>query len=235
MSIPAQARRIHIEMYREEMKQQGLHVTTRSHKLSIVRRFYDAAVQAGLRETNPAAGVRGGKDQTPGEEKIKCLTAAALSHLLEVVPTDTLVGLRDRAIIALMAIHGLRRVEVERLDENSLYINEDLVSLEVRGKGNRMRQVYLRPDTYAALGDYLKSKHRNGLTGGGACFVSLSNRSRGQRISQALAQRDRGLLPQSILAQASRRFVSRTTSHLWHPRRERWRPGRTSARRAGTR
>ncbi len=181
---PARARRIHIEMYREEMKQQGLYVTTRSHKLSIVRRFYDAAVEAGLRQTNPAAGVRGGKDQTPGEEKIKSLTSAALSHLLEVVPTDTLVGQRDRAIIALMAIHGLRRIEVQRLDESSLHIDEDLVSIEVTGKGNRLRQIYLRPDTFGALAQYLKAKHSSGLPENGPCFVSLSNRSRGERISR---------------------------------------------------
>lgn len=181
---PAQARRIHIEMYREEMKQQGLRINTRSHKLSIVRRFYDSAVEAGLREDNPAAGVRGGKDQTPGEEKIKSLTGAALSRLLHVVPKETLVGKRDRAIIALMAIHGLRRVEVERMDEKSIVIQEDLVSVEVNGKGNRIRQIYLRPDTYRAVADYLIAKHKAGFVGDGPCFVSLSNRSKGQRISR---------------------------------------------------
>ena len=181
---PAQARRSHIEMYREELKQQGLRVNTRSHKLSIIRRFYDAAVEAGLRDNNPAASVRGGKDQTPGEEKIKSLTAAALARLLDSVPTDTLVGKRDRAIIALMAIHGLRRVEVERMDEKSVLFQEDLVSIEVRGKANRLRQVYLRPDTYRALADYIVSKHRAGFAADGPCFVSFSNRSKGERISR---------------------------------------------------
>ena len=181
---PARARRIHIEMYREEMKQQGLRINTRSHKLSIVRRFYDSAVEAGLREDNPATGVRGGKDQTPGEEKIKSLTSGALSRLLEVVATDTLIGKRDRAIIALMAIHGLRRVEIERMNEDSLLIQDDLVSVEVHGKANRVRQIYLRPDTYRVMADYLNAKRKAGFPGEGACFISLSNRSRGERISR---------------------------------------------------
>lgn len=180
----AMAKRIHIEMYREEMKQQGLRINTRSHKLSIVRRFYDSAVEAGLRDNNPAAGVRGGKDQTPGEEKIKSLTNAALSRLLSVIPTDKLVGKRDRAIVALMAIHGLRRIEIERMNESSIQIQEDLVSVEVQGKGNRIRQVYLRPDTYRVIADYLINKHKAGFPAEGACFISLSNRSRGQRISR---------------------------------------------------
>lgn len=181
---PARARRIHIEMYREEMKQQGLRINTRSHKLSIVRRFYDSAVEAGLREDNPASGVRGGKDQTPGEEKIKSLTGAALSRLLDVIPRETLAGKRDRAIIALMAIHGLRRVEVERMDEKSIVIQEDLVSVEVNGKANRIRQIYLRPDTYRVVAGYLIAKHKAGFVADGPCFVSLSNRSKGQRISR---------------------------------------------------
>ena len=180
----AAARRIHIEMYREEMKQQGLRINTRSHKLSIVRRFYDSAVEAGLRDNNPAAGVRGGKDQTPGEEKIKSLTGAALNRLMSVINTETLVGKRDRAIVALMAIHGLRRVEIERMDESSLLVQDDLVSVEVTGKGNRVRQIYLRPDTYRVIAQYLHAKHAAGFVAEGPCFVSLSNRSRGQRISR---------------------------------------------------
>ena len=179
-----QARRIHIEMYREEMKQQGLRINTRSHKLSIIRRFYDSAVEAGLRDTNPASGVKGGKDQTPGEEKIKSLTSNALTRLLEAIPVDTLVGKRDRAMVALMAIHGLRRIEIERMNEKSILIQDDLVSVEVHGKANRMRQVYLRPDTYRAIADYLVAKHQAGFAQDGPCFVSLSNRSRGERISR---------------------------------------------------
>ena len=180
----ASARRIHLEMYRQEMKQQGLRINTRSHKLSIIRRFYDSAVQSGLRDDNPVAGVRGGKDQTPGEEKIKSLTSAALARLMSVINTDNLVGKRDRAIIALMAIHGLRRIEVERMDESSLLVQDELVSVEVQGKGNRMRQVYLRPDTYRVMADYLVNKHKEGFVPEGPCFISLSNRSKGQRISR---------------------------------------------------
>ncbi len=180
----AQARRVHIEMYREEMKQQGLRINTRSHKLSIIRRFYDSAVEAGLRDSNPAAGVRGGKDQTPGEEKIKSLTTAALTRLMEVIETETLVGKRDKAVVALMAIHGLRRIEIERMNMNSLLVQDDLVSIEVTGKANRLRQIFLRDDTYRTLHDYLLHKGQAGFPAEGPFFVSLSNRSRGQRISR---------------------------------------------------
>ena len=208
----ARARRVHIEMYREEMKQQGLRINTRSHKLSIIRRFYDSAVEAGLRNDNPAAGVRGGKDQTPGEEKIKSLTEAALGHLMAVVNADTLVGKRDRCIVALMAIHGLRRVEIERMDESSLLAQEGLASVEVQGKANRMRQVYLRPDTYRVITDYLYHKHQAGFSSEGPLFISFSNRSRGQRISR----RSLNEIVDYYLSQASLKRVGVSCHALRH-------------------
>ncbi len=181
---PESVRRPHIVAYREEMKAQGLSVATRSHKLSIVRRFYEAAVQAGLMDGNPASGVKGGKDLTPGEEKIKALTHNALYLLAQSIPGDTLLGRRDRAIVALMAVHGLRRVEVARLDEESLEEDGATASLVVHGKGGRIRRVFLRPDTHAALHAYLCAKREGSYASGGALFVSHSNRTRGGRISR---------------------------------------------------
>ena len=182
--MPQNARRSDILAYREEMKAHGLSVSTRSHKLSIVRRFYESAVQAGLIPGNPASGVKGGKDLTPGEEKIKALTHNALSRLAEAIPGDTLLGRRDRAIVALMAVHGLRRVEVARLDEVSLEEDGATASLVVHGKGNRSRRVFLRPDTYAVVQAYLSAKRERSYASGGALFVSHSNRTRGGRISR---------------------------------------------------
>lgn len=182
--VPQDARRSDIVAYREDLKRQGISVTTRSHKLSIVRRFYEAAVQAGLIAGNPASGVKGGKDLTPGEEKIKALTHNALARLAESIPQDTFLGRRDRAIIALMAVHGLRRVEVARLDEASLEEDGVTASLVVHGKGGRIRRVFLRADTFAVLHSYLSAKREAGYESVGPLFVSHSNRSRGARISR---------------------------------------------------
>lgn len=181
---PETVRRLHIEAYREDLKQQGLSVSTRSHKLSIIRRFYDGAVRAGLRKDNPAAGVKGGKDSTPPEEKIKALTSHALSKLADNISAETLIGKRDRAIVALMAVHGLRRVEIARLDEASLEEDGDKASLKVHGKGHRIRRVFLRPDTFNLLWVYLQSKRDLNYPAPGPLFVSHSNRSRGARISR---------------------------------------------------
>ncbi|HVF10611.1 MAG TPA: tyrosine-type recombinase/integrase [Abditibacteriaceae bacterium] len=181
---PAAAKRSHIEAYREALKLSGLGVATRSRKLSILRRFYDAAVKHEILRVNPAAKVKGGKDITPPEEKIKCLTEGALGALVAGIPTNTPSGQRDRAIIALMAIHGLRRIEVSRLDHSSIETDKETPCLKVHGKANRVRRVFLRPDTYAAVMNYVEAKAEAGLPLEGALFLAHGNRTRGQRIAR---------------------------------------------------
>ena len=189
---PAKARRNDIEKYRRHLTDRNMQVATRQHKLSIVRRFYDGLMQYGGLENNPAAGVRGGKDLTPQEEKIKTLTTDALSKLLSVIPMDTLSGKRDRAIVALMAVHGLRRVEAHRLDHEHFepevlsISNSQLtqVTANLTGKGMKRRLVYLRPDTLDALRSYMIAKVKFSYPRSGPLFLAHGNFSRGSRLSR---------------------------------------------------
>lgn len=182
--LPAAAKRADIESYREHLKAQGQKTTTRQHKLSIVRRFYEGAVKNELIRVNPAASVKGGKDLTAPEENMKALSAGALAALLGQVPAGTLSGIRDRAVIGLMAIHGLRRVEVHRLDHESINREEDAAWLRVHGKGNKIRRVYLRPDTLAAIDKYIHGKMEAGLPLSEALFLAHGPRTRGDRLSR---------------------------------------------------
>lgn len=184
---PQSVRRAHIEAYREDMKARGLSVVTRAHKLSILRRFYESAVNAGLRPDNPAERVRAGKDLTAPEDKLNVLSERSLSALVNSLPLEGLAGRRDRAVVALMAAHGLRRVEIHRLDHES--IEGDLSSIEpgflrVDGKGHKMRRVHLRPDTWAALSLYIGEKQSSGYVTEGAVFVGHGNNGRGGRLSR---------------------------------------------------
>ena len=123
---PESVERYHVEAFREEMKRRGLALATRAHKLSIIRRFYESAIHAGLREDNPVEKVWAGRDLTQPEEKLKVLSESALSALVDSLPINGLSGHRDRLIVALMAAHGLRRVEIHRLNHED--IDGDLLS-----------------------------------------------------------------------------------------------------------
>jgi site-specific recombinase XerD len=150
-----------------------------------VRRFYEAALKHEIIDVNPAARVRGGKDLTPPEEKMHSFTGDALVSLLDRVPTNTLSGARDRAIVALMAIHGLRRVEVHRLDHSDIHAGAgETAFLNVTGRGNKVRRVYLRTDTLSSLATYANAKQEAGLPTSGPLFVAHGNRARGERLSR---------------------------------------------------
>lgn len=85
---------------------------------------------------------------------------------------------RLRAMVALLALQGLRQIEVVRLDVG----NVDLVAntAMVQGKGDDDKElVYLHPETTKALTDYLKSNK----VADGALFFSQSNSSRNHRLT----------------------------------------------------
>ena len=184
---PENAEQYHLEAFREELKRRGLSIPTRAHKLSIIRRFYDSAIYAGLREDNPADQVWAGKDPTSPEEKMKILSEGALVALVDSLPKEGLSGLRDRAIVALMVAHGLRRVEVQRLnheDVKGAHQTAEPKSLMVDGKGHKVRCVMLRDDTWAALEAYFQEKQQAGYELQNAIFVGHGNNGRGQRLSR---------------------------------------------------
>lgn len=181
---PLMAQRDDVERYRAELKKAGIAVSTRATKLSIIRRFYAAAVRHRLVLVNPAEGVRAGKDLTAPEDKMKALSRDGLGTLVAVIPVGALADTRDRAIVGLMALHGLRRIEVHRLDHESLRLDGETPYLEVDGKGSKMRRIYLRTDTLAALENYARGKMAAGLSLSGAFFVSHSNNGNGNRLSR---------------------------------------------------
>jgi integrase/recombinase XerD len=81
----------------------------------------------------------------------RALSQAQL-HAMLTVPAAT-VGLRDSAALALMGCAGLRRAEVCALRIADLHA---LPALTVRGKGNKVRTVYLAGLGLACVQDYVR-------------------------------------------------------------------------------
>lgn len=93
---------------------------------------------------------------------------------LSATPQNT----RLRAILSLLALQGLRQVEIIRLDVKDL----DLVrkTAYVQGKGQDDKEpVDLHPETVKALKDYLKANK----IADGALFTSQSNNNRNKRLT----------------------------------------------------
>lgn len=146
--------RQNIEAFRAELIAAGLEASTIGVKLTVVRRFYQSAKDRGIIPHNPAAGVKPPMDRRVKNRK-KTLTNGQAERLLEALPaSDTLKGKRDRLVIALMLLEGLRRVELHRANDSD--VEEGLLGPQLLVHGKiRDRYKYPRKDTMAILDEYL--------------------------------------------------------------------------------
>ncbi len=99
--------------------------------------------------------------------QIDIIEYADLERFLSSPPQNTLRGLRDRAILEMFFSTGLRISELCNLDR---YINLERGEFTVRGKGEKLRVVFLSGRARAALKNYL-DKRSDALD---HLFISLS-------------------------------------------------------------
>jgi site-specific recombinase XerD len=92
--------------------------------------------------------------KTP-ERSLDLITIQELGRLLKAPELTDLKGLRDKAILELLFSTGLRVSELTALD-----VDIDLTrdELSVRGKGDKVRVVFLSPEAKSAVTTYLKAR-----------------------------------------------------------------------------
>jgi site-specific recombinase XerD len=92
---PASATPLHIKRFRQSLLEAGYKPVTIRLRLTTVRRFYEAARNAGLRPDNPAAGVRPPRVRQATEE-FKYFTDDELRRLLAAFPDPDGAAGRER-------------------------------------------------------------------------------------------------------------------------------------------
>jgi integrase/recombinase XerC len=103
----AEVRSIHVSAYIEDIGDRFAPQTVKQ-RLAALRGLFDWLARHGVLENNPAAPVRG-PAYTTKRGKTPILTAAEAKRLIESIETDSLVGLRDRALIAVM-VYSFARI-----------------------------------------------------------------------------------------------------------------------------
>lgn len=84
----------------------------------------------------------------------RALEGREVKDLLNVCDNETIKGIRDSAIIAILVGCGLRRTEIITLDIEDINLAER--SLKVLGKGNKERLAYLPPKAVGYLKKWLE-------------------------------------------------------------------------------
>ena len=125
-------------------------------KLNAIKQFYNIAVKLKLIENSPAKDVGVKIHEASEISPMKFLTLEQLRDLLNIIPDydeKHIEYLRDKIIIMLMALEGLRTVEVHRMSVND--INWEMKTIYIHGKGHN-DFIYPRDDVLILLQAYLK-------------------------------------------------------------------------------
>lgn len=89
--------------------------------------------------------------------QVSFLNQEEVISLFEAIPTDNIVGLRDRSIVELLFSTGLRVSELAALNIKDL--NFKTGEFSIRGKGQKDRPVYLSESAAFVLSKYLETRN----------------------------------------------------------------------------
>jgi site-specific recombinase XerD len=150
--------------------------------MSGVRGFYAWLIEQGAPITNPAEPVRSNRKRgSDRSHKRDRLSDEEIAAVFRVIPGDTEIGARDRAIIGLMFFCALRTIEVHRANIEDLDERGGRRLIWVQGKGSIEpdRFVVLPADAERLLNDWLSRRGNKP----GPLFWGVGNRSAGKRLS----------------------------------------------------
>ena len=156
--------------------------TTRSRKVSSLRVFFNYLCQKNLLEVNPTQNL-----ETPkiGKRMPKYLTLDDSRKLLEAASNeDNRNNERNYAITTLFLNCGMRLSELVGINLNDIVWDE--YQLNVIGKGNKERTIYLNKACVKALEEYIRVRPKTHLTADAEKALFLSERK--QRISRRMVQ-----------------------------------------------
>jgi site-specific recombinase XerD len=165
--------RAHLIAWRKQLESRGCEGSTIRRKLSAVSSLFEYLCERNAVVHNPVKGVKRPKS-TVYEGLTPALSDEQARLLLDAPPADTLKGKRDRAILATLLYHGLRREELCKLRVRDLQQREGVLHFRVHGKGDKTRYIPVGLKAHRLIMEYLEeAKHKGDLDG--ALFRPVKN------------------------------------------------------------
>lgn len=182
---PLAAQDPHIRKYRDYLlnKQMFAPATVRL-KMTAIKTFYEVAIILKFISANPCENVPLPKIASIKDATFKFFTIEQIREICETfLVQDSLTCSRNTAMVYLMAVEGLRRVEVMRLNDEDIDWQQRIIL--VRGK-TANKPIYPCNETLDALHNYITTrgivdKEDNGFT---PTIINLSNNGFGKRITR---------------------------------------------------
>jgi integrase/recombinase XerC len=189
-----------LRAYLSWLHEQGYAKTTVARRVAAVRSWCQFLCRQGLLESNPAAGLRGPRQ----DKKLPhFLSEKDLARLLATPAADKPLGIRDRSILETLYSAGLRVSELTGLNLDDVDLDNGLAT--VRGKGKRERLALLGPQALRALQAWLLERESMAVRGKTKTAIYLN------KNGSRLTPRSVGRLLEKYLALAG--LDPRTSPH----------------------
>jgi site-specific recombinase XerD len=189
--------RAHVIAWREHLAGLGLSNDTIRRKLSALSSLYAYLCDCNAVLHNPVLGVkrppsmnREGATPALGDDQARLL--------LEAPPDKTLKGIRDRAILAVLLYHGIRRQELCDLKVGDIQSRQGVWHFRIRGKRDKIRYLPVAFEALRLVTAYLEeAEHEEDKDG--PLFRPVKNNATGTL--------DKPLHPDSVLKDVVRHYM----------------------------
>ena len=153
--------RAHVIAWRDDLARRALSGMTIRHRLAALSSLFEYLCDKNAVTHNPVKGVKRPVVETY-EGKTPALGDHQARSLLDAPEGASLKGKRDRAMLATLLYHALRREELCKLTiKDFKHERRGVAHLKVSGKGGKTRYVPLHPAASGLILDYLEIDGRS--------------------------------------------------------------------------
>jgi site-specific recombinase XerD len=139
-----------------ELKTRSFEPQTVKQQLAAMRHLFDWLVTGHVLHTNPASFVRGPKfSYTKGKTPI--LTPNEARRLIRSIPTDTVTGLRDRALIGIMIYTFARVSAAVQMNVKDVYPKQESLWVRLHEKGGKHHEMPCQHNLKDWLREYIEA------------------------------------------------------------------------------
>jgi site-specific recombinase XerD len=139
-----------------EIKTRDYEAQSVKQQLAALRHLFDWLVTGQVLSTNPASFVRGPKF-SHAKGKTPILTPNEARRLIRSIPTDTLVGLRDRALIGLMIYTFARVSAAVSMNVKDVYQKQETLWVRLHEKGGKHHEMPCQHNLKDWLREYIEA------------------------------------------------------------------------------
>lgn len=151
----AQLNPIIVATYIEQLTTEMSAASVKQH-LAAIRTLFDFLVTRHIVTMNPAASVRGPKIAMR-KGKTPVLSAEETGHLLHSIPTDSLTGLRDRALIGVLAYSIARVTAIISMNGSDYFPQGKRYWFRLHEKGGKYHEIPAHHQAEAYVDAYLEA------------------------------------------------------------------------------